>query len=124
MIKKEIKKFRTNNCTTNLGKTNLLNQKKSNKASTLGHKPDSQSSRTVAVNKVNGQLAVCTNDVSVTIRSQEGPKHRDSNWNDECKVKFIKKLKKAGKKQQLEKSVKTTISKPFLFMIIVINFYN
>jgi len=42
-----------------------------NRASTLGHKPDSQSSRAVAVNNVNGQLAVCANDGSVTIRSLE-----------------------------------------------------
>lgn len=43
-----------------------------NRASTLGSKPDSQSSRAVAVNNVHGHVAVCANDGSITVRSLDG----------------------------------------------------
>lgn len=40
-----------------------------NRASTLGSHPDSQSSRAVAVNNHTGDVAVCANDGSITIRT-------------------------------------------------------
>jgi WD40 repeat protein len=47
-----------------------------NRASTLGSKPDSQSSRAVAVNNVVGHVAVCANDGSVTVRTLDGFKEK------------------------------------------------
>lgn len=40
-----------------------------NRASTLGDYPDSQSARAVAVNNSNGDVCVCANDGSLTIRN-------------------------------------------------------
>lgn len=44
-----------------------------NRASTLGDKPDSQSSRAVAISPDGAHLAVCANDGSVTIRNKDDP---------------------------------------------------
>ena len=51
--------------------TEEVRKAKRNRASTLGSKPDSQSSRALAINTVNGDLAICANDGHVHIKNTE-----------------------------------------------------
>lgn len=56
-------------CTATAAVNTAHRKARRNRASTLGSHPDSQSSRAVGVNNVTGDIAVCANDGSVTIRT-------------------------------------------------------
>jgi WD40 repeat protein len=56
-------------CTATAAVNQARRKARRNRASTLGSYPDSQSSRAVGVNNVTGDIAVCANDGSVTIRT-------------------------------------------------------